>query len=105
MVLSLLTHADYIVVCVKGVLFRLNYGEGHIGAMISHTLEVCQQIIINKADVNRAYTRLQTLDMVKLHFITHFVDMLLQRLNTIGKTCIISRKSVKGKTQDLINCL
>ena len=43
--------------------------------------------------------------MVILHLITQLVNVLLQRLNTIGKAGIISRETVEGKAQDLVNCL
>ena len=43
--------------------------------------------------------------MVILHLIAHLVDMFLQRLNTISKAGIISRETVEGKAQDLVNCL
>ena len=105
MMLSLFTHADHIVVRIKCVLFRLNHGEGYVGAMISHALEIRQQVIVNKTDVDGADTGLQTFDMVILHLIAHLIDMFLQRLNTISKAGIISRETVEGKAQDLVNCL
>ena len=65
---------------IKGVRLQLNDCQGNVGAVVGHTLKICQQIIENKALIQRAHAPLQPLDVMALHLIAQGVHDLLQGL-------------------------
>ncbi len=93
-----------VIVRVKLIFIELDHGDGDVGAVVGHALEIGQQVVEDEADLQRAGARLQALDVAELKLVAEHVNMLLQRLDLIGLLQILVDKGGKGEGKDLVHC-
>ena len=76
--------------------------DGDVGAVVGDALEVGQQVIENKAQLNGALSRLEPVDVAHLDLLNELVDGLLQRLHLPGGHGVVGGKAVEGQGHDVV---
>ena len=86
---------------VEVVLTRVDDAAGDVGAVVGRALQVGQEVGEHKAGLNAARALLHAQDMARAHLLFERVDDLLQRLDLLCGSGILTGKSLERERKDL----
>ena len=87
---------------VHHLVFLLNHTHGNIGAVIRNPLNIGQQVVEYKAQLNGAASGLQTLNVAQPDFLNQVVNCFFQGLDTPGGIWIIGGKASEGVVHNIL---
>ena len=91
-------------VSIHRMLAYVDNTDGNVGAMVTHTLKVGDEIRPNKSGLNGARAFLKSCDVVITEKRFQIVDHLFKRLNVVCKSNIVTDKGGLSQSKDLIRC-
>ena len=91
-----------VTVGIKTVTVDLNDADRDVGTMVGNTLQIHGNIGKHKSLLDRAFSLLESADMVCLYDGIDIVDDLLKRLHSGCLIRIVCLKGIDGQIQDLL---